>query len=78
MDAGVFYLFFPEGEGFMSGEGRCLGDGGGADGAALGDSDGVFELPELSGERSFSILFIRPNSPRIPEMQAHRPCPPAL
>ena len=77
MDAGVFYLFFPEGEGFMRGEERCLGDGGGADGAALGDGDGVFELPELSGERSFSILFIRPNSPRIPETQAHRPCPPA-
>ena len=77
MDAGVFYLFFPEGEGFMRGEGRCLGDGGGADGAALGDGDGVFELPELSGRRSFSILFIRPNSPRILETQAHRPCPPA-
>ena len=29
MDAGVFYLFFPEGEGFMRGEGRNFGDGGG-------------------------------------------------
>ena len=76
MDAGVFYLFFPEGEGIMRGEGSGFGDGG-ADGAALGDGDGVFELLELSGGRSFSILFIRPNSPRIPEMQAHRPCPPA-
>ena len=76
MDAGVFYLFFPEGEGFMRGGERCLGDGG-ADGAVLGDGDGVFELLELSGERSFSILFIRPNSPQIPETQAHRPCPPA-
>ena len=59
------------------GEERCLGDGGSADGAALGDGDGVFEMPELSGRRSFSILFIRPNSPRILETQAHRPCPPA-
>ena len=71
MDAGVFYLFFPEGEGFMRGKGRGTGE---ADGAALGDGDGVFELLELSGERSFSILFIRPNSPQIPEMQAHRSC----
>ena len=58
MDAGVFYPFFREDVGFMRGEERGLGDGGGADGGALGDGDGVFELPELSGERSFSNYCI--------------------
>lgn len=52
MDAGAFYLFFPEEEGFMRGEERNLRDGG-ADGATRGDGDGVFEPPELSGRRSF-------------------------
>lgn len=59
MDAGVFYLFFPEGEGFMRGEERSFGDGGGADGAALGDGDGVFELLEGHGGRSFSNYCIQ-------------------
>lgn len=57
MDAGVFYLFFPEGEEIMRGEGSGFGDGD-ADGATRGDGDGVFELPELSGERSFSNYCI--------------------
>lgn len=57
MDAGAFYLFFPEGEGIMRGEGGGFGDGG-ADGAALGDGDGVFELLEGHGEHSFSNYCI--------------------
>ena len=57
MDAGVFYLFFPEGEGIMRGEGGGFGDGG-ADGATRGDGDGVFEPPELSGRRFFADYYI--------------------